>query len=162
MQVSRRFEPATRGVSSSNANLECSCGRNTNRGAWTELLVEYFLGRTGDAGSGWHYFDLRDGAGGTVSVKQAVGERARFDVQRREFAWDQMLAEAGVAGAREPEGWQGHRDRPPQHWCDLYIFAWLTDDITLDRILDPDERKFAALPRGRAFTCRCRLFGAVT
>jgi hypothetical protein len=111
---------------------------NMLRGAWAEFLVNSYLGA--DLAEPWCYFDMT-WRSIKVSVKQSVGPTARFDVAPKQFAWDASLKDQGY------EGWRGHKGRPKQHWCDLYVFAWLQVEhlagLSCDRVLDPKNWKFA-------------------
>ncbi|MGH8545165.1 MAG: hypothetical protein ACREX3_16390 [Gammaproteobacteria bacterium] len=109
---------------------------NVLRGAWAEQVVWSFLRDWRFPGQ-WSYFDLEAPNGGsTMSIKQSAGKTPRFEVARRKWAWDNRIM-----------GWLGNEDVPAQHWCHVYIFAWLEEPLDRSRLLDPDEWLFAVLSR---------------
>lgn len=127
---------------------------NTLRGAWAEQIVGHYLGVV-EFSHQWSYFDLTWGDQ-TVSVKQSVNSSARFSVERRRLAWDERVRKPG-AGApytvENPEGWRGHVKAEPQHWCDLFVFAWLPEAASVDDVLSVGNWRFAALSRGDMHAC---------
>lgn len=121
---------------------------NVLRGAWVEQIVHHYLVGW-DFSRPWDYFDLirpdeasPDG-GRTLSIKHSTGAKAKYEIKRKQFAWDTRLASAG-----KYEGWRGHEARPAQHWCDVYLFASLPGDADLPRVLEPSEWRFHVLSRG--------------
>ena len=48
-------------------------------------------------------------------------------------------------------GWRGHDRRPPQHWCEVYVFAWLKPPLERGRVLDAEAWRFAVIPRGSMY-----------
>ncbi|HVM36265.1 MAG TPA: hypothetical protein VM784_13110 [Actinomycetota bacterium] len=109
---------------------------NVLRGAWAEQVVWNFLRDWRFPGQ-WSYFDLEGPDGGyTMSVKHSAGKAPRFEVARRKWAWDNRIM-----------GWRGSDDVPPQHWCHVYIFAWLEEPIEHSRLIDPNQWRFAVLSR---------------
>lgn len=119
---------------------------NVLRGAWVEEMVAFFLPGWTFPGA-WSYFDLLHPDGKhTLSVKHATGTKPRFGVARKKWAWDNRLA-----GRDGHEGWRGDDERPAQHWCDVYVFAWLDGPVEHDRVLNVNAWKFAVLSRGAMY-----------
>jgi hypothetical protein len=125
---------------------------NMFRGAWVEFLVADQLGA--DLSLPWSYFDMTwDGY--RISVKQSVGPNASFDVAPKQFAWDPDLKGQLRGDGGTYEGWRGHKERPKQHWCDLYVFAWMEvtaeelRNLTGDQVLDPSSWKIAVASRDK-------------
>lgn len=113
---------------------------NVLRGAWVEEIVAHYLPGWEFPGQ-WSYFDLEHRAAErTLSVKHSAGWTPRFDVIRRKWAWDNRIM-----------GWRGHDRRPPQHWCDVYVFAWLKPPLERGRVLDAEAWRFAVIPRGSMY-----------
>lgn len=122
-------------------------GNNVLRGAWVEEMVAFFLPGWTFPGA-WSYFDLLHPNGKhTLSVKHATGTKPRFGVARKKWAWDNRLA-----GRDGHEGWRGDDERPAQHWCDVYVFAWLDGPVERCRVLNVNAWKFAVLSRGAMYT----------
>ena len=71
-----------------------------------------------------------------MSIKHSAGKAPRFEVARRKWAWDNRIM-----------GWRGDDDIPPQHWCHIYVFAWLDEPLERSRLLDPSQWQFAVLSR---------------
>ena len=119
---------------------------NVLRGGWVEEVVASFLPGWTFPGA-WSYFDLLHPDGQqTLSVKHATGSKPRFVVSRKRWAWDNRLA-----GEDGYEGWRGDDERPAQHWCDVYVIAWLDGALERDRVMDVDTWRFAALFRGSMY-----------
>jgi hypothetical protein len=109
---------------------------NVLRGAWAEQVVWSFLRDWRFPGQ-WSYFDLEAPDGGyTMSIKHSAGKTPRFEVARRKWAWDNRTM-----------GWLGNDEVPPQHWCHVYIFAWLEEPLERSRLLDPNQWQIAVLSR---------------
>lgn len=111
-----------------------------------EQIVASFLGIDRFPGA-WNYFDLKDATGRTISVKQSVGEKARFDVSGRRNAWDQALAEERRRENPQAEGWLENEAGAPRRWCDIFVYAHLASPLTVERVHDVDEWRFAVASR---------------
>lgn len=123
------------------------------RAAWAEEVVGHFLEPGVEFPDPWSYFDL-DWHGMTISVKHSTGTHANFNIERRSLAYDPRPARV----RRQPphtvlntEGWLGHPALPPQHWCDVYVYAWLPEMDSNDTVLDFDAWRFAALSRAQMY-----------
>lgn len=127
---------------------------NVLRGAWVEEIVSSFLPGWTFPGA-WSYFDLLDPMGQrTLSVKHATGSKPRFIVARKKWAWDNR-----IAGRDGYEGWRGDEGCSPQHWCDVYVFAWLEGALERTLVMDVGAWKFAVLSRNSMyehFDDRCK------
>ena len=116
---------------------------NMLRGSWVEEIVASFLGIDAFPGQ-WNYYDLRDANGRTISVKQSVGQKARFDVTGRKNAWDNDLAVQRRVADPKAEGWLSNPDGLPRRWCDVYVFAHLPAPVDVVRVANVDEWRFGA------------------
>ena len=119
---------------------------NTLRGPWVEEMVAAFIGITDFPGA-WSYFDLRDHDGRSISIKQSVGSKAKFDVSGRRNAWDNELAVRQRLTNPKAEGWLENPTGEARRWCDLFIFGILPGDLTSERVTDVDEWRFAVRTR---------------
>jgi hypothetical protein len=101
----------------------------------------------------WSYYDLA-WRGIRISVRHGVDARANFRIERKSVAFDTELAKIRQAPpytVENPEGWLGHPALPPQHWCDVYVFAWLPEMDSNDTVIDFDAWRFVALSRGQMY-----------
>ena len=114
------------------------------RGAWIEEVVASYLAIDVFPGA-LNYFDLRTQDGYSVSIKQSIGDRARFDISGRQWAWDNELAEKLREVDPRAEGWLENESGARRRWCDLWVFAHLPGEPELGRIADPAEWRFAAV-----------------
>jgi len=123
------------------------------RTAWAEEVVGHFLQPGVEFPDPWSYFDL-DWHGITISVKHSTGAHANFNIERRSLAYDARLARVRREPpytVANPEGWLGHPALPPQHWCDVYVYAWLPVMDSNDTVLDFDAWRFTALSRAQMY-----------
>jgi hypothetical protein len=116
------------------------------RGAWVEEIVAWYLGIEAFPGA-FNYYDLRTADGFTISIKQSVGPKARFDVSGRMNAWECELAEERQAQDPKAEGWLENPSGAPQQWCDIWVLAHLDGEPDLDRVIDPSSWRFAVVDR---------------
>jgi hypothetical protein len=122
---------------------------NVLRGKWAEQIVGHFLGDGVEYAEQWNWFDLR-WKGTAVSVKHSVNSTARFDIKTHTMVYDAELGKKRRPkpyATDNPEGWLGHEMAGPQHWCDLYVFAWLPERTSAEAILEPSSWRFLALSR---------------
>jgi len=108
---------------------------NVLRGSWAEEVVAHFL-EDCKFSEQWSFYDFM-WEGHRVSVKHSTGPAARFSVQRKRFGWAPSSVEFGE------EVFLGSDAEGPQHWCDLFVFAWLPNRPTQETVLDVHEWKFA-------------------
>lgn len=122
---------------------------NVLRGKWAEEIVGHYLGDGVEFAEQWNWFDLR-WHGMTVSVKHSVNSTARFTVKTHAMVFDAELGKRRQPKpytVGNPEGWLGHESAGLQHWCDLYVFAWLPERVSAEAILDPSSWRFLAMSR---------------
>lgn len=122
---------------------------NVLRGKWAEEVVGHYLGDGVEFAEQWNWYDLR-WQGRTVSVKHSVNQTARFGVKTHTLVLDAELVKRRQPKPytiSNPEGWLGHESAEPQHWCDLYVFAWLPERTSAEVILDPSCWRFIAMSR---------------
>jgi hypothetical protein len=119
---------------------------NVLRGSWAEEVVAYWLDVEAFPPQ-WCYYDLRLEST-TISIKHSTGRSPAFGVKQSVWAWDPELAQDG-----EHYGWRGNDGRQPQHWCNVYVFAWLDEPVVLARILDPTAWRFWVLSRNEMYLC---------
>ena len=128
---------------------------NVLRGSWAEQVVAGYLGAPLSFAEQWNYFDLRWN-GVSVSVKHSVNPTARFSVARHRMAFDAELGRRRGPlpyTLENPEGWLGHEIYSfRQHWCDLYVFAWLPAKTSNAVVLDPASWQFTALSRAEMYS----------
>ena len=123
---------------------------NTLRGSWAEEVVGHYLGGDVQFSDQWSYYDMKWN-GITVSVKHSVNPTARFSIARRRQGFDPALIGPNWKGpfsVEHPEGWRGHESlSTPQHWCAVYVYAWLPENSHNDQVLDPAAWRFCVLSR---------------
>jgi hypothetical protein len=121
---------------------------NMLRGAWVEEIVAWYLGIDVFPGA-FNYYDLRTMDGFTISIKQSVGPKARFDVSGRVNAWDCELADECRKQDEKAEGWLDNPSGLPRQWCDIWVLAHLEGEPDLERVIEPMSWRFAVVDRVR-------------